>query len=125
MSAGGSSFTPGLKFSTPMISSRNTSFSSGIKQSVGQTKPSTSLTRSSSLKDNSARAETLPVAPRLNAMTTSSVGSTQPDSSGNSAPLFSVEKFVTPVVSLVYVINKLILALVRGFPSTNVQYFGI
>jgi hypothetical protein len=42
---------------------------------------------------------TVDVMPRFNTSATSLAGTAQPIPGGSSAPLFSVEKFVTPVVS--------------------------
>jgi hypothetical protein len=42
---------------------------------------------------------TVDATPRFNTSATSLAGTTQPIPAGSSAPLFSVEKFVTPVVS--------------------------
>ena len=108
MSTGGNSFTPSLKLSTPMVSSGTTGFSSAHKSISSQTKSGTSLTRSSSLKDNFTRAKSLTAfaTPRLS-KTTSSSALSRPDVAGDSAPLFSVEKFVTPVVSWASVIRNI------------------
>jgi hypothetical protein len=87
-----------------MISSGATSFSSTQKPSSSLTKPGTSL----SLRDNNfTRGETLTVdaTPIFNNSATSLAATTQPVPAASSAPLFSVEKFVTPVVSSVYFVN--------------------
>ena len=102
MSTRGNSYAPSIKSSTPMISSGATSFSSTQKPSSSLTKPGTSL----SLRDNNfTRGETLTVdaTPIFNNSATSLAATTQ--HAASSAPLFSVEKFVTPVVSSVYFVN--------------------
>ena len=99
----GSTYTPSVKFSTPMTSS-GVGLSSTQKHSSSETRPSILSMRSSSLRDSSvtsSQRSSVDATPGFSSTSTKTTTS-QSIPPTKSGPLFSVEKFVRPVVSLVH-----------------------